>query len=183
MPHDRRELFREIAPAYETPFDRSRPLWEARLYDGLADGASALFFKLHHAVADGVGGNAIFAAMTDWEREPQRGAGRPDARADRRGRGRAPARRPAARWMRSVTVSSSTSSVPGHSAQVVADTAMHPSRVPQALAVLRSLTEALRSTATRRSSNAARSAGRDGSPAWTCRSRRCAASVTRCRAR
>ena len=30
------ELFREIAPAYETPFDRSRPLWEARIYEGLA---------------------------------------------------------------------------------------------------------------------------------------------------
>ena len=29
-----------------------------------------MFFKLHHAVADGVGGNAIFAAMTDWEAEP-----------------------------------------------------------------------------------------------------------------
>ena len=65
------ELFREIAPAYETPFDRSRPLWEVRLYEGLEPGhRAALFFKLHHAVADGVGGNAIFAAMTDAEREP-----------------------------------------------------------------------------------------------------------------
>lgn len=64
------ELFREISPAYETPFDRSRPLWEARLYEGFADGRAALFFKLHHAVADGVGGNAIFAAMTDSERDP-----------------------------------------------------------------------------------------------------------------
>ena len=68
---DMEELFREIGPAYETPFDRSRPLWEARVYDGLGPSRqSALFFKLHHAVADGVGGNAIFAAMTDWERDP-----------------------------------------------------------------------------------------------------------------
>ena len=68
---DMEELFREIAPAYETPFDRSRPLWEARVYDGLGpERGSAMFFKLHHAVADGVGGNAIFAAMTDWERDP-----------------------------------------------------------------------------------------------------------------
>lgn len=68
---DMDELFREIGPAYETPFDRTRPLWEARIYDGLgADGHPALFFKLHHAVADGVGGNAIFAAMTDPERDP-----------------------------------------------------------------------------------------------------------------
>ncbi len=72
------ELFREIAPTYETPFDRSRPLWEARIYDGLGpDARSGMFFKLHHAVADGVGGNAIFAAMTDWDREP---AGAPAVR-------------------------------------------------------------------------------------------------------
>jgi len=65
------QLFREIAPVYEAAFDRSRPLWEARVYDGLGERRqSALFFKLHHAVADGVGGNAIFAAMTDWERQP-----------------------------------------------------------------------------------------------------------------
>jgi len=69
--HSLDELFHEIAPAYETPFDRSRPLWEARIYDGVRGKArAALFFKLHHAVADGVGGNAIFAAMTDSEREP-----------------------------------------------------------------------------------------------------------------
>ena len=29
---DMDELLREIAPAYETPFDRSRPLWEARIF-------------------------------------------------------------------------------------------------------------------------------------------------------
>jgi diacylglycerol O-acyltransferase len=64
------ELFREIGPTYEAPFDRSRPLWEARVFDHVgAQGHAALFFKLHHAVADGVGGNAIFGAMTDWSCE------------------------------------------------------------------------------------------------------------------
>lgn len=68
---DLKELFREIASAYETPFDRSRPLWEVRIYEGLEPRhRAALFFKLHHAVADGIGGNAVFAAMTDAEREP-----------------------------------------------------------------------------------------------------------------
>jgi diacylglycerol O-acyltransferase len=67
---DLEELFRELGPAYETPFDRSRPLWEARVYDHAGSrGEAALFFKLHHAVADGVGGNAIFGAMTDWGRD------------------------------------------------------------------------------------------------------------------
>ena len=66
------ELFREIGPTYESPFDRSRPLWEARVYDHVGpEGHAALFFKLHHAVADGVGGNAIFGAMTDWDRDGQ----------------------------------------------------------------------------------------------------------------
>ena len=70
-PADVNELFHELGPTYETPFDRSRPLWEARVYDHLGpQGEAALFFKLHHAVADGVGGNAIFGAMTDWERDP-----------------------------------------------------------------------------------------------------------------
>ena len=69
-PADLEELFHALAPAYETPFDRSRPLWEARVYDNVGPaGQAALFFKLHHAVADGVGGNAIFGAMTDWQRE------------------------------------------------------------------------------------------------------------------
>ncbi len=78
------QLFREIGPVYETPFDRSRPLWEARIYDGLGhDGRSAMFFKLHHAVADGVGGNAIFAAMTDWERQPNLPAPNGSAHAQR----------------------------------------------------------------------------------------------------
>jgi len=64
------ELFHEIGPTYEAPFDRSRPLWEARVFDHVGpQGQAALFFKLHHAVADGVGGNAIFGAMTDWTRE------------------------------------------------------------------------------------------------------------------
>ncbi len=66
------ELFHEIGPAYETPFDRSRPLWEARVYEGLGSSErAAVFFKLHHALADGVGGNAIFAALTDADREPK----------------------------------------------------------------------------------------------------------------
>ncbi len=59
-----RALFRTLGPIYERPFDRTRPLWEMIQLDR-PDGGSALFFRLHHAVADGVGGNAILAALTD----------------------------------------------------------------------------------------------------------------------
>jgi len=56
-------LFHTIGPIYERPFDRTRPLWELIEIDH--PHGSAIFFRLHHAVADGVGGNAILAALTD----------------------------------------------------------------------------------------------------------------------
>ena len=59
-----RDLFQTIGPIYERPFDRTRPLWELIELDGPGKGA-AIFFRLHHGVADGVGGNAILAALTD----------------------------------------------------------------------------------------------------------------------
>jgi WS/DGAT/MGAT family acyltransferase len=138
--HDRAELFREIAPAYETPFDRSRPLWEARLYEGLSDDRAALFFKLHHAVADGVGGNAIFAAMTDWEREPGE---EPDASMLGAQKGPwaacAPFGQRLAEAIRDrVALDLERARA---SANALVDTVMHPSRVPLALTALRSLSE------------------------------------------
>ncbi len=39
----------------EDPFDRTRPLWLFVVIDGLADGRSALFMKLHHTISDGIG--------------------------------------------------------------------------------------------------------------------------------
>src|SRR5512143_3311348 len=71
-----RDLFRTIGPIYERPFDRTRPLWELIEFDGPGKGA-AIFFRLHHGVADGVGGNAILAALTDGARE-EAPAPRPD---------------------------------------------------------------------------------------------------------
>lgn len=58
------DLFATLGPIYERPFDPTRPLWELIELDGPGEGA-ALFFRLHHGVADGVGGNAILAALTD----------------------------------------------------------------------------------------------------------------------
>jgi len=60
-------LFDTVGPIYERPFDRTRPLWELIEIDR-ADDRSAIFFRLHHAMADGVGGNAILAALTDGDR-------------------------------------------------------------------------------------------------------------------
>ena len=43
------------------PFERARPLWEAMLVEGLADGRAAYVLKLHHSLADGMG----FVQMLD----------------------------------------------------------------------------------------------------------------------
>jgi diacylglycerol O-acyltransferase / wax synthase len=140
---DMEELLREIAPAYETPFDRSRPLWEARIFHGLGPtDRAALFFKLHHAVADGVGGNAIFAAMTDAERD---GTAAP-ARPARPGKGA---------WLREPSTSSRLLDAlrdrieldlgrAGAAARTVVDTVQHPDRIRSALSALRSIMEVAR---------------------------------------
>ena len=140
--HDLEGLFREISPTYETPFDRSRPLWEARVYDGLAGGRAALFFKLHHAVADGVGGNAIFAALSDWDREPADEPPAVELPAEKGGWPEPPsfAARLADALRDRVEVEIERARAVG---SVVLDTAMHPERIPQAIAALRSLTESL----------------------------------------
>jgi WS/DGAT/MGAT family acyltransferase len=134
------ELFRAIAPAYETPFDRSRPLWEARVYEGLAGGGAALFFKLHHAVADGVGANAIFAAMTDCERD--------DDPADgvlAHGKGAWAAESLARRLVEAVRDRIALDiERTGSAMRAVAEAVVHPSRVAQVLAALRSIGGALR---------------------------------------
>jgi diacylglycerol O-acyltransferase / wax synthase len=51
------------------PFDSARPLWEAVLVDGMADGGAALIIKLHHSVIDGVGGLAVVGSVLDAARE------------------------------------------------------------------------------------------------------------------
>jgi WS/DGAT/MGAT family acyltransferase len=61
-------LFHTVGPIYERPFDESRPLWELIEIDRPGK-RSAIFFRLHHAMADGVGGNAILAALTDADRK------------------------------------------------------------------------------------------------------------------
>lgn len=50
--------------------DRHRPLWEYTLFEGLEGGRAALVQKLHHSLADGVGGMQLALLTVDMEREP-----------------------------------------------------------------------------------------------------------------
>ena len=49
-------------------FDRSRPLWQFVVVDGLEGGKSALIQKLHHTITDGEGGVALSMQFLDLER-------------------------------------------------------------------------------------------------------------------
>jgi WS/DGAT/MGAT family acyltransferase len=66
-PGGRRELEVVVESVMSRPIDRSRPLWEAYLIDGLADGRQALLLKLHHAIADGIGALAVAERLFDEE--------------------------------------------------------------------------------------------------------------------
>jgi diacylglycerol O-acyltransferase len=57
--NDRKALYGLVAQLHTPMLDRSRPLWEMHVIDGLHDGRFALYQKMHHAYADGV-------AMTHW---------------------------------------------------------------------------------------------------------------------
>lgn len=56
------ELIGEVAG---TPLDRSRPLWEMHVCQGMPEGRVAVVVKMHHALADGVAANALLGNVTD----------------------------------------------------------------------------------------------------------------------
>lgn len=49
------ELWELVSRLHGTLLDQRRPLWEVHLIEGLADGRLAVYTKIHHALADGVG--------------------------------------------------------------------------------------------------------------------------------
>lgn len=49
-----RDLLELTSRLHGSLLDRHRPLWEAHLVEGLADGRFAVYLKLHHALTDGV---------------------------------------------------------------------------------------------------------------------------------
>ena len=78
LPHpgDWRQLCIQVARVHSRPLDRSKPLWEAYIIEGLHDvpgapaGSFALYCKMHHAIVDGESGTEILRALHSLTPEP-----------------------------------------------------------------------------------------------------------------
>ncbi|MDD9371604.1 MAG: wax ester/triacylglycerol synthase family O-acyltransferase, partial [Acidimicrobiales bacterium] len=65
-----RELTDLTGAIVGVPLDRSRPLWEIHVVEGLHDGNVALIGKIHHAAVDGVSGAELFIHLFDLTPTP-----------------------------------------------------------------------------------------------------------------
>jgi WS/DGAT/MGAT family acyltransferase len=66
-PGGREEVAELAAHLAGQPLDRSRPLWEMWLIEGLADGSVAVLSKMHHASVDGVTGASLVSYLCSLE--------------------------------------------------------------------------------------------------------------------
>ncbi|MBL8315483.1 MAG: wax ester/triacylglycerol synthase family O-acyltransferase [Rubrivivax sp.] len=66
-PGSNAQLQQYVARLHSTLLDRSRPLWEVFVIDGLRSGEVALYIKVHHARLDGQAGVALARALFDLE--------------------------------------------------------------------------------------------------------------------
>jgi WS/DGAT/MGAT family acyltransferase len=73
-PGGRLELERAVGRVLSRPLDRTKPLWELYVFEDLAEDRTAILLKLHHAMADGIGGMMIASALFDLSPEALTGA-------------------------------------------------------------------------------------------------------------
>jgi diacylglycerol O-acyltransferase len=71
-PGGRRELAEFVQRVHSRPLDRTKPLWEIYLIEGLEDGYVAVLSKSHHAMIDGISGMDIASVMFDFTPDTQR---------------------------------------------------------------------------------------------------------------
>jgi WS/DGAT/MGAT family acyltransferase len=173
-----RQLYDLVTVLYEDPFDRTRPLWKFVIIDGVQGGMGAIFLKLHHTIADGIGLLRLAETYMETHRQAEVPpevdldkviaeaveAGSPDARSQGGPMGLVrtatdPAAR-LARWELDLAT---------RARREAAELAAHPARIKdraqEALAGVQGTVEELRGGATRNDIEG-------GSPLWRNRSRR-----------
>jgi diacylglycerol O-acyltransferase / wax synthase len=64
------QLFQLAGRVASQPLDRTKPLWESWLVEGLENDRFALIFKTHHALVDGVSGVDLATVLFDLSRDP-----------------------------------------------------------------------------------------------------------------
>lgn len=70
-PGTREQLMATVGRLHSIIMDRSRPLWEIVLIEGLQGGGYAMVLKVHHAGLDGQSGQRLVEALFDTTPEPR----------------------------------------------------------------------------------------------------------------
>lgn len=64
------ELAQFVGDVCSRQLDRSKPLWEMHIVEGLEHGRVAMISKIHHSTIDGVSGAELLAQLFDLEADP-----------------------------------------------------------------------------------------------------------------
>lgn len=67
-PGSEEQLQMMVGRAMSQQLDRTKPLWELWVIEGLEDGTWALLMKIHHCLADGVAATDLLSALLDEKR-------------------------------------------------------------------------------------------------------------------
>jgi diacylglycerol O-acyltransferase / wax synthase len=70
-PGGRRELVDYVQRVISRPLDRTKPLWELYLIEGMQDDLTAILTKVHHAMVDGMAAIDLASAVYDFTPETQ----------------------------------------------------------------------------------------------------------------
>lgn len=106
QPGTERELAVLVSRLHSIPLDRSRPMWECHIIEGLEDDSFAIYGKMHHALVDGVAGARM---MERWLTEFGEGKellpywAMPEAKRKPRDKKRADRSKPFARLMQQIS--------------------------------------------------------------------------------
>jgi WS/DGAT/MGAT family acyltransferase len=66
-PGDEQQLSALVSRLHARALDRSRPLWELYVIEGLSDGRTGLYTKIHHCTIDGVSGSQMVQVLMDLD--------------------------------------------------------------------------------------------------------------------